>query len=68
MTRCLARSWELMYIGTDHPFFPPLGGEDDEWLSVQLNSKAVQSALGSDPKIAEAVIGGNAERILKLSC
>lgn len=55
-----------MLPGTDHPFFPPLDGEDKEWLSVKLNSKAVQTALGDDPKIANAVMGGNAVRILKL--
>ena len=52
--------------GTDHPFFPPLEEGETEWLSVTLNSKAVKSALGSDPKTAAAVMGGNAMRILRL--
>lgn len=53
--------------GTDHPFFPPLNQEDDQWLSVTLNSKAVKSALGEDPKTVEAIMGGNAMRVLRLN-
>lgn len=52
--------------GTDHPFFPPLEAGETEWLSVKLNSQAVKSAFGNDEKTAEAVMGGNAVRILRL--
>lgn len=55
---------DRLMFGTDHPFFPPLGDGDNEWLSVKLNSQAVQSAV--DAKTAEAVMGGNAVRILRL--
>lgn len=57
---------DRLLFGTDHPFFPPLDGDDDEWLSVTLNSKAVRSALGDDAKTAEDIMGGNAVRILRL--
>ena len=52
--------------GTDHPFFPPLEEDETEWLSVTLNSKAVKAALGEDKETAEAIMGGNAMRILGL--
>ncbi|KAF2148468.1 uracil-5-carboxylate decarboxylase [Myriangium duriaei CBS 260.36] len=59
---------DRLMFGTDHPFFPPLGeDEDEEWLSVKLNSQAVQSALGGDKAHVEAVMGGNAVKILRLS-
>lgn len=56
----------LMLTGTDHPFFPPLNEGETEWLSVGLNSQAVQSAFGNDPETAAAIMGGNAMRILGL--
>lgn len=52
--------------GTDHPFFPPLGEGEDEWLSVKLNTQAVQSAFGNDQKAADAILGSNAKRVLRL--
>ena len=52
--------------GTDHPFFPPLKEGEDEWLSVKLNTQAVQSAFGDDQKAADAVLGSNAKRVLRL--
>lgn len=52
--------------GTDHPFFPPLEEGEDEWLSVKLNTQAVQSAFGGDQKAADAVMGSNAKRVLRL--
>lgn len=52
--------------GTDHPFFPPLGQDEKEWLSVTLNSKAVRSAVGDDSKSANAIMGTNAMRVLRL--
>ena len=55
-----------MGAGTDHPFFPPLGGKDDEWLSVSLNRDAINAAFGADTDAARAILGGNAVRILHL--
>lgn len=53
-------------FGTDHPFFPPLDGEDEEWLSVTLNTKAVKEVAGDFEDVSEAIMGENAVRILKL--
>lgn len=53
-------------LGTDHPFFPPLEEGEEQWLSVSLNSKAVKSGFGGDTKATEAIMGGNAIRILRL--
>ena len=57
----------LMLTGTDHPFFPPLDKSESQWLSVKLNSQAVQSAFGDNPETAAAIMGGNAMRIFRLS-
>ncbi|KAK4976569.1 hypothetical protein LTR66_002826 [Elasticomyces elasticus] len=57
---------DRVMFGTDHPFFPPLDTGETEWLSVRLNTRAVQTALGDDQKTVEDVMGGNAVRILKL--
>ena len=55
-------------LGTDHPFFPPLGEEkEQEWLSVKLNSQAVKAALGADQAQVEAIMGANAITALRLS-
>lgn len=56
----------LIEIGTDHPFFPPLDAGESEWLSVRLNSQAVKSAFGDNSTTAEAIMGGNAMRVLHL--
>ncbi|KAK1069154.1 hypothetical protein LTR33_010980 [Friedmanniomyces endolithicus] len=56
---------DRLMFGTDHPFFPPLAEGETEWLSVKLNSQAVQTAL-EDKQMANAVMGGNAARILRL--
>lgn len=37
-----------------------------EWKSVTMNSNAVKLAFGDDVKTAEAVMGDNAVRILRL--
>lgn len=50
-------------VGTDHPFFPPLGDEED-WPSVTTNYKAINAAFENGD--AEGVLGGNAVRILHL--
>jgi len=57
---------DRLMFGTDHPFFPPLEEGEAEWLSVKLNSQAVESAFAGDQKAAAAVMGGNAVRILRL--
>jgi aminocarboxymuconate-semialdehyde decarboxylase len=55
-------------LGTDHPFFPPVGeeAEEEKWLSVTLNSKAVADLFGEDQEKSQAVLGRNAMRWLKL--
>jgi aminocarboxymuconate-semialdehyde decarboxylase len=55
---------DRVMFGTDHPFFPPLGG-DKEWASVVANVEAVKGALG-DGKAAEMAMGGNAVQVLNL--
>ncbi|KXT05393.1 hypothetical protein AC578_11092 [Pseudocercospora eumusae] len=57
--------YRIMF-GTDHPFFPPLQGEDDQWLSVTSNMAAIQGALGEGTKTAQDIMGDNAVRILRL--
>ena len=62
--------------GTDHPFFPPVGGEGDgsgdeneegkEWLSVKLNVDAVRDAFEGDVQGAEGILGRNAVNLLHL--
>lgn len=60
-------------FGTDHPFFPPLEGEDDEgdiggeWPSVTMNYKAIgESVKGGDDGGKEGILGGNAVELLRL--
>jgi predicted TIM-barrel fold metal-dependent hydrolase len=61
---------ERLMFGTDHPFFPPVGGEEGdvegEWESVRLNVEAVGKALGEGSEEAGLVMGGNAVRVLRL--
>ncbi|KAM7195732.1 hypothetical protein V8F33_006581 [Rhypophila sp. PSN 637] len=59
---------DRLMFGTDHPFFPPLGTDDEqvEWESVSLNVQAVGRALGEGTEAAEKVMGGNAIRVLRL--
>jgi len=64
---------ERVMFGTDHPFFPPLGevreGEEEGqqlWPSVEWNVKAVRGAVGEGTPEMDAVMGGNAVRILRL--
>ena len=54
---------DRVMFGTDHPFFPPLNEKDGKWLSVESNREAISGAEG---KAAEAIIGGNAVRVLGL--
>ena len=60
-----------MRLGTDHPFFPPLGGGErakQMWQSVSANLSAIdESFAGRDQAAsARAVLGGNAIRLLNL--
>ena len=57
---------DRLMFGTDHPFFPPLGEGEKEWLSVKLNSDAVRSVFKNDEEAAKGVMGGNAVRVLRL--
>lgn len=58
---------ERLMFGTDHPFFPPLGSDEDgEWESVGTNAEAVSKALGEGSKEAAGVMGDNAVRVLRL--
>ncbi|KAI9743870.1 MAG: hypothetical protein M1818_002604 [Claussenomyces sp. TS43310] len=63
---------DRVMFGTDHPFFPPLGGgagdegQEDEWASVASNVRAVRESLGEGEEM-EAVMGGNAVRVLNLA-
>ena len=58
---------DRLMFGTDHPFFPPLtGDEQGEWESVSLNAAAAQKALGEGTEKYHAVMGGNAVETLRL--
>ncbi|KAI9708680.1 MAG: hypothetical protein M1828_002684 [Chrysothrix sp. TS-e1954] len=62
-----ARGAERLMFGTDHPFFPPLDSNETQWLSVGLNTKAVESAFEPHQRDqVAAVMGVNAARILDL--
>jgi len=54
-----------MLFGTDHPFFPPLDGED-LWTSVTENLKAIEEVQGWSAQEKEGVRGDNAVRIFGL--
>ncbi|KAI9740254.1 MAG: hypothetical protein M1834_004832 [Cirrosporium novae-zelandiae] len=58
---------DRVLFGTDHPFFPPLGEDEREWLSVRTNYDAIQSGCQETTGEADQVLGGNAVRILKLN-
>lgn len=58
---------ERVLFGTDHPFFPPLDKDPEEWLSVKTNVSAVAKAFGKDDQAVAAVLGGNAIDLLELS-
>lgn len=55
---------DRIMFGTDHPFFPPLGGEK-VWASVGSNLEAINGALGVS-KSAAMALGGNALQVLRL--
>lgn len=54
---------DRLMFGTDHPFFPPLNDRDGKWMSVESNREAIDGAAGG---AVEAILGGNAVRILGL--
>lgn len=72
---------DRVLFGTDHPFFPPLEGAEDEeeekgasegegekqWPSVTTNYAAIKNAFPGDQANVDAVLGGNAVRILRLT-
>lgn len=61
-----ASSHDRVMFGTDHPFFPPLKDPDGRWESVDTNLKAIEGAKWSD-RVTEAILGGNAVRVLGLA-
>ncbi|KAL8868153.1 MAG: hypothetical protein Q9174_005178 [Haloplaca sp. 1 TL-2023] len=54
--------------GSDHPFFPPLYGneEEEEWESVRTNLEAVRNVLADDDEGMKAILSGNAINFLRL--
>ena len=61
----LVGSDKLMY-GTDNPFFPPKEGarSDAEWPSTAKNYDAIDGL--DDPAVRDAIVFGNAARILNI--
>ncbi|KAG7138935.1 2-amino-3-carboxymuconate-6-semialdehyde decarboxylase like protein [Verticillium longisporum] len=58
---------DRLMFGTDHPFFPPLGtDEQSTWESVTWNAEAVSKAVGKGSEEADGIMGGNAIRLLRL--
>ena len=53
---------ERLMFGTDHPFFPPLKGEE-RWASVESNLKAIEGMFGDDEEGKRKLLGGNAVRV-----
>lgn len=57
--------YKRMLFGTDHPFFPPLGGEV-QWRSVLENLQAIDDVSGWGDIQKSAVKGGNAIELFGL--
>ncbi|PVH95502.1 uracil-5-carboxylate decarboxylase [Periconia macrospinosa] len=57
---------DRLMFGTDHPFFPPLEEDAEEWHSVNANYTAISSAFAGNDRAAQDVLGNNAIRILGL--
>ena len=57
---------DRVLFGTDHPFFPPLEPQSEEWKSVSTNVAAVKGAFGVDEQGAERIFRGNAGHLLDL--
>ncbi|EWC48162.1 hypothetical protein DRE_02266 [Drechslerella stenobrocha 248] len=67
-----ASGTDRVMFGTDHPFFPPLEGDEDsqqasKWPSMTMNYEAIRGAFGAEDKLVDAVLGGNAVRLLRLA-
>lgn len=62
-----ASSADRLMFGTDHPFFPPINGDEQgQWESVSLNAHAVAKAVGETSTDAKGIMGANAIRVLNL--
>ncbi|ETN42225.1 uncharacterized protein HMPREF1541_04166 [Cyphellophora europaea CBS 101466] len=59
------QGWDRLMFGTDHPFFPPLAGEE-KWLSVESNLRAIEGVCAGDEARKAKILGGNAIRVLGL--
>ncbi|KAF2727043.1 uracil-5-carboxylate decarboxylase [Polyplosphaeria fusca] len=57
---------DRLLFGTDHPFFPPLEENANEWHSVTTNYKAILASFANDQLAVQNVFGNNATRILNL--
>jgi aminocarboxymuconate-semialdehyde decarboxylase len=57
--------YKRMLFGTDHPFFPPLGGEV-QWRSVLENLQAIDNVSGWGDVQRSAVKGENAIELFGL--
>ncbi|KAL8751693.1 MAG: hypothetical protein Q9184_005992, partial [Pyrenodesmia sp. 2 TL-2023] len=57
---------DRVMFGTDHPFFPPLGEDKEEWLSVKTNMDAISKVFERDGSRRDQVLGGNAVMLLRL--
>ena len=63
-----ASGYRQMLFGTDHPFFPPLeGGDNDrQWQSIVENLQAIDSVKGWGEEEKNAVKGFNAVELFGL--
>jgi len=62
-----AGSVDRVMFGTDHPFFPPLGNQQEsKWLSVESNEGAIDGAFPHDEDAKKKILGGNAIRVFGL--
>ena len=53
--------------GSDHPFFPPMvGNEEEKWESVRSNLEAVHEVFAQDEESMKDILSGKAMKILKL--
>lgn len=59
---------ERVMWGSDHPFFPPVGGneEEEEWMSVKSNIDAVREVFRNDEEGMKGVLGENAVNLMRI--
>ncbi len=59
---------EKVLFGTDHPFFPPLGADEEEgeWPSVRTNVDAIRDVFKGDEEGMRGVMAENAVRLFGL--